>query len=413
MSQSLQNRNVVLGVTGGIAAYKSADLVRRLRDAGAEVRVVMTPAACEFVTPLTFQAVSGNPVHTSLLDEQAEAAMGHIELARWADVVLVAPATADFLAKLAQGRADDLLSTLCLATRAPLLVAPAMNSVMWENRATQDNVALLVRRGVRMLGPGVGDQACAETGYGRMLEPLELVEEVSRGFGPRVLDGVTVMITAGPTREHLDPVRFISNRSSGQMGYAMAAAARTAGADVLLVSGPVRLAVPEGVEYESVESAVEMHDAVMARIADVDIFIGVAAVADYRPVRPKPRKIKKDEARLDVSLERNPDILRDVASRPNGPFTVGFAAETHDLEANALDKLQRKRLDMIAANLVARGGLQDAVGFDASENALEVFWPGGQLSLERGPKTILAKQLVELIARQYRGQHPVRPRAVS
>jgi len=413
MSQSLQNRNVVLGVTGGIAAYKSADLVRRLREAGAEVRVVMTPAACEFVTPLTFQAVSGNPVHTSLLDEQAEAAMGHIELARWADVVLVGPATADFLAKLAQGRADDLLSTLCLATRAPLLVAPAMNSVMWENRATQDNVALLVRRGVRMLGPGVGDQACGETGYGRMLEPLELVEEVSRGFGPRVLDGVTVMITAGPTREHLDPVRFISNRSSGQMGYAMAAAARTAGADVLLVSGPVRLAVPEGVEYESVESAVEMHDAVMARIADVDIFIGVAAVADYRPVRPKPRKIKKDEARLDVSLERNPDILRDVASRPNGPFTVGFAAETHDLEANALDKLQRKRLDMIAANLVARGGLQDAVGFDASENALEVFWPGGQLSLERGPKTILAKQLVELIARQYRGQHPVRPRAVS
>ena len=413
MSQSLQNRNVVLGVTGGIAAYKSADLVRRLRDAGTEVRVVMTPAACEFVTPLTFQAVSGNPVHTSLLDEQAEAAMGHIELARWADVVLVGPATADFLAKLAQGRADDLLSTLCLATRAPLLVAPAMNSVMWENRATQDNVALLVRRGVRMLGPGVGDQACGETGYGRMLEPLELVEEVSRGFGPRVLDGVTVMITAGPTREHLDPVRFISNRSSGQMGYAMAAAAKTAGADVLLVSGPVRLAVPEGVEYESVESAVEMHDAVMARIAEVDIFIGVAAVADYRPVRPKPRKIKKDEARLDVSLERNPDILRDVASRPNGPFTVGFAAETHDLEANALDKLQRKRLDMIAANLVARGGLQDAVGFDASENALEVFWPGGQLSLERGPKTILAKQLVELIARQYRGQHPVRPRAVS
>lgn len=413
MTQTLQNRNVLLGVTGGIAAYKSADLVRRLRDAGADVRVVMTPAACEFVTPLTFQAVSGNPVHTSLLDEQAEAAMGHIELARWAHVVLVAPATADFLAKLAQGRADDLLSTLCLATRVPLLVAPAMNTVMWENTATRENCALLVRRGVRMLGPAAGDQACGETGYGRMLEPLELVEEVSAVFGPRVLDGVTVMITAGPTREHLDPVRFISNRSSGQMGYALAASAKAAGAHVLLVSGPVALTVPEGVEYHGVETAVEMHDAVMTRIGEADIFIAVAAVADYRPLSPAVRKIKKDEARMDVALERNPDILASVAARPNGPFTVGFAAETHDLEANALDKLERKRLDMIAANLVASDGPRDAVGFDASENALEVFWPGGQLSLERGPKTILAIQLVELIARQYRAQHPVRPRAVG
>src|SRR5690606_33172158 len=303
-----------LGVTGGIAAYKSADLTRRLQDVGAEVRVVMTPAATQFVAPLTFQALSGNPVHLDLLDLAAEAAMGHIELARWADLVLVAPASADFMARLAHGLADDLLTTLCLATDAPIVLAPAMNRLMWRNPATRDNVALLQRRGIRLLGPTAGSQACGEVGEGRMLEPLEIVQALSEeGAGQGRLAGRTVLVTAGPTYEAIDPVRFIGNRSSGRMGYAVAAAARRAGARVLLVSGPSQQSTPPGVERIDVTSAAEMYRAVMDRLGEIDIFIGAAAVADYRPAQAANAKIKKDAETLTLALERTEDILQAVA----------------------------------------------------------------------------------------------------
>jgi phosphopantothenoylcysteine decarboxylase/phosphopantothenate--cysteine ligase len=393
--------NILLGVTGGIAAYKSADIVRRLKQRDCAVRVVMTRGAREFMQPLTFQALSGNPVHCDLFDASAEAAMGHIELARWADLLLVAPATADFLARLTHGLADDLLTTLCLASKAPLLVAPAMNQQMWAGAATEDNITILRRRGVHLLGPGDGEQACGDVGAGRMLEPSEIVEAVARLIGPRLLDDLRILITAGPTQEAIDPVRFISNHSSGKMGYAVAAAAVEAGARVTLVSGPTLLSAPSGVEIVGVTSASEMHDGVMSRVSTQDIFIGAAAVADYRPVDIKAQKIKKTEASMLVTMEKTADILADVAALPSRPFTVGFAAETERLADHAIEKLQRKSLDLIAANRVGAA----TGGFGADFNELEVFWVGGHAQLKFAPKHEIARALIELVADRYHAQH--------
>jgi phosphopantothenoylcysteine decarboxylase/phosphopantothenate--cysteine ligase len=399
---TLTGKKVLLGVTGGIAAYKSPDLVRRLREQGAEVRVVLTASAGRFVTPLTFQAVSGHPVRSSLWDEAAEAAMGHIELARWADLVLVAPATADFLARLAAGMADDLLTTLCLATGAPITVVPAMNRLMWANPATRDNVRTLAARGVALLGPGTGDQACGETGAGRMLEPREIVAGLAVGAGTAEgpLAGRRVLITAGPTREALDPVRYLTNRSSGKMGYALAAAAARAGAEAVLVSGPVNLSPPPGVRTVHVETAAQMRDAVQAELADAAVFIGAAAVADYRPAHPAPQKLKKHAGEMVVELVRNPDILAEVAASVPRPFVVGFAAETQDVEANARLKLERKSLDLIAANKVGSD-----CGFDLDENSLVVLWDGGREDLGSGTKAELADRLIGLIVERMRAGH--------
>ena len=394
---SLAGRRVLLGVTGGIAAYKAADLVRRLREAGAEVRVVMTRGATEFVTPLTFQAVSGQPVHTELLDADAEAGMGHIELARWADVVLVAPATANFLAQLAQGRAEDLLSTVCVATRAPLFVAPAMNQGMWANEATRENVTRLEQRGVRVLGPGEGDQACGDTGPGRMLEPVELVAALGGARGG--LAGRHVLVTAGPTHEDIDPVRFIGNRSSGKMGYAVAEAARRAGARVTLVSGPVVLAAPDGVDCVRVRSAAEMHAAVMEHVADADVFIGVAAVADWTPVRAADGKLKKEHGPPRIELQATPDIIAEVAGRSPRPYMVGFAAETDAVAEHAAAKRAAKGLDMIAANRVGEPG----TGFGADDNELLLITREGPVELGKGSKRQLATELIARIAAQLPG----------
>lgn len=394
----LINKHILLGVTGGIAAYKSADLARRLRDAGAQVRVVMTRGATEFITPLTMQAVSGNPVHLHLLDPQAEAGMGHIELARWADAVLVAPASANFMAKLAHGLADDLLSTVCLACDAPIALAPAMNRQMWANSATQANRQTLEGRGVRLFGPGEGEQACGEVGLGRMTEPQHLVEMTAGLFALGSLSGKQVMVTAGPTREALDAVRYISNRSSGKMGYAIAAAAVEAGATVTLITGPVALPTPAHVTRVDVESAAQMYEAVMSRASQCDIFIGAAAVADYRPQHVAASKIKKTHADINLALERTPDILASVAALrsagQDAPFTVGFAAETDDLEAHAQAKRAAKALDMIAANWVGQPG----TGFDSDENALTLFWEGGGIQLPQSSKEKLARHLIAIIA---------------
>ena len=385
---------ILLGVTGGIAAYKSPDLVRRLRERGAEVQVVMTEGARQFVTPLTFQAVSGREVRDSLWDANAEAAMGHIELARWADAVLIAPATAEFIAKLAQGRADDLLTTLCLATASPVSVAPAMNQQMWANEATQANISTLRGRGVVVLGPGSGDQACGETGEGRMLEPAELAAAVLESLsGARPLAGCKVVVTAGPTRERIDPVRFISNRSSGKMGYAVAQAAREAGAEVILVSGPVALPAPAGVTRVNVESARQMLAAVQSALEGADIYIGAAAIADYEPASVSAQKIKKSSDTMTLSLVKAPDILASVAALERRPFVVGFAAETQDVEQNARAKLEGKRLDMIAANRVG-----DGIAFDQDENSLLLLWQGGREELATCGKLELARKLVARIA---------------
>lgn len=389
----LSGKHILLGVTGGIAAYKSAELVRQLRQQGAEVRVIMTAAAMEFVTPLTFQALSAHPVHTDLLDTGAEAAMGHIELARWADVLLIAPATADFIARLVSGRADDLLTAVCLACDAAVAVAPAMNRAMWGNPATVDNVLTLEKRGVRILGPAEGSQACGESGPGRMLEPAELVTAVTGLFNTGVLAGQRVLVTAGPTREAIDPVRYISNRSSGRMGFAVAAAAAEAGASVVLVSGPVSLATPARVRRIDVESAAGMHAAVMNEIVHSDIFISVAAVADYRPAITAQQKLKKTAATVSLELTRNPDILAEVAALPDAPFCVGFAAETQAIDSNAREKMRIKNIDMIAANAV---GQQQ--GFDQEDNALHVLWEQGEQQLALTGKAKLARQLVAIIA---------------
>ena len=399
----LPNRRIVLGVAGGIAAYKAADLVRRLRDRDFEVRVVMTAAAREFVAPLTFQALSSNPVHCDLLDEQAEAGMGHIELARWADLVLIAPATANVLARLAHGFADDLLTTVCLATTAPVVLAPAMNRQMWQAGATRANVLALRHRGVAMLGPGEGDQACGEVGPGRMLDPEEIAARVAARFGGGALEGVEVLVTAGPTREALDPVRFLTNHSTGKMGYAVAVAAVEEGARVSLVSGPTTLPAPSGIDRIEVTSAEEMYAEVMARAARCDVFIAAAAVADYRPARCAERKIKKGDGPAVLDLVRTPDILAAVAAMDDRPFTVGFAAETEALEARAKDKLERKGLDMIAANRV---GLPDR-GFASERNALRVLWrDGGSRELGLAPKAELARSLMGLVAERYRAERP-------
>jgi phosphopantothenoylcysteine decarboxylase/phosphopantothenate--cysteine ligase len=391
--------NIVLGITGGIAAYKAPDLVRRLRERGAEVQIVMTASAEEFVTATALQAVSGRPIRSNLWDKEAEAAMSHIELARWADIVLIAPATAEVMARIVSGAAPDLLTTICLATEAPIALAPAMNHVMWNNPATQSNRDVLEQRGIHILGPGTGSQACGETGAGRMLEPETIAATVcglSVGKGKGLLEGKSVIVTAGPTREPIDPVRYITNRSSGKMGYAIARAAAAQGANVVLISGPVSLPAPPGMEVHLVNTAQEMYDATHEHIANADIFVAAAAVADYRPAKTEKQKIKKDNETSNIDLVRCPDILTSVAALHMPPFTVGFAAETEKVEDHARSKLEKKKLDMIVANQVG-----DDRGFDHDENALNVLWQNGTKEFPKAAKAELARDLIELIAERY------------
>jgi phosphopantothenoylcysteine decarboxylase / phosphopantothenate---cysteine ligase len=391
---NVENKRIALIVSGGIAAYKALELVRCLRDGGAAVRVVMTAAAQQFVGQLSFQALSGEPVHTDLLDPAAEAAMGHIEIARWADAVVVAPATADFLARLRAGVANDLATTICLATTAPVLLAPSMNQQMWQNIATKDNVATLIDRGFRRVGPDSGAQACGEFGPGRMAEPVAIAAALADLFTTRTLSGRRVLITAGPTQEAIDPVRYLSNRSTGKMGFALAQAALEAGAEVIIIHGPVSLSPPACAVAIAVVSADEMYDAVMDQIENIDIFIGCAAVSDYRIESPATQKRKKNDASLSLTLTPTRDILSSVTARSTPPFVVGFAAETENLLEHALSKLERKSLDMIAANQVGVKGL----GFESSDNELHVLWKGGQKHLAKAPKEVVARQLVGLIA---------------
>ncbi|SPZ44078.1 DNA/pantothenate metabolism flavoprotein [Plesiomonas shigelloides] len=397
---ALTNKRVLLGISGGIAAYKCVELVRRLREQGAEVRVVMTAAAKAFITPLTLQAVSGHPVADDLLDPAAESSMGHIQLAKWADLVLLAPATADLMARMAAGMGNDLLTTLCLATNAPLAIAPAMNQQMYQAQVTQENIAKLAARGALIWGPAEGAQACGDVGPGRMLEPAELCQRVSQHFAQQQdLAGIAVLITAGPTREALDPVRFISNHSSGKMGYAIAAAAAARGATVTLVSGPVNLPTPAGVKRLDVESALQMQSAVMTEVTHHQIFIACAAVADYRAACVAPEKIKKAGDEISLTLVKNPDIVAGVgAMTTQRPFVVGFAAETQNVEQYARDKLARKNLDLICANDVSLPGQ----GFNADQNALHLFWKDGQHSLALDSKAALGQQLMDNIVRLYR-----------
>lgn len=397
---ALTNKRVLLGISGGIAAYKCVELVRRLREQGAEVRVVMTAAAKAFITPLTLQAVSGHPVADDLLDPAAESSMGHIQLAKWADLVLLAPATADLMARMAAGMGNDLLTTLCLATNAPLAIAPAMNQQMYQAQVTQENIAKLAARGALIWGPAEGAQACGDIGPGRMLEPAELCQRVSQHFAQQQdLAGIAVLITAGPTREALDPVRFISNHSSGKMGYAIAAAAAARGATVTLVSGPVNLPTPAGVKRIDVESALQMQSAVMTEVTHHQIFIACAAVADYRAASVAPEKIKKAGDEISLTLVKNPDIVAGVgAMTTQRPFVVGFAAETQNVEQYARDKLARKNLDLICANDVSLPGQ----GFNADQNALHLFWKDGQHSLALDSKAALGQQLMDNIVRLYR-----------
>lgn len=388
----IKGKRILLGLSGGIAAYKAAELTRLLTQAGVEVRVVMTEAACRFVTPVTMQALSGNPVHTDLWDASVPNNMAHIELSRGCDAIVVAPASADLLAKLALGLCDDLLSTLCLARECPLLVAPAMNLQMWSNPATQRNLQQLRADGVAILGPASGDQACGETGMGRMLEAEEIFEEIDAAFQPRLLAGRRVLVTAGPTFEPIDTVRGITNISSGKMGYAVARAARDAGATVTLVSGPTALAPPRGLERIDVSSAQEMFDAVMARVAKADVFIGVAAVADYRPKEAKRHKLKKSTSDMALQLQPNPDILGTVAARKKPPFCIGFAAETENLEAYADAKRRRKKVPLLAANLAQHA-------FGADDNQLILFDDRGRHELPRAPKIVLARALIAHLAK--------------
>ena len=400
MQQTLANKRILLGISGGIAAYKSADLVRRLKERGAQVRVILTDAAQHFITPLTLQALSGNPVSTSLLDPAAEAAMGHIELAKWADIMLIAPASADVIARMAHGLANDLLTTCVLATVAPVAIAPAMNQQMYKNIATQQNLAKLSSYNFYIYGPGVGDQACGDTGAGRMLEPLQLVSALEEHFlAEQQLNNIKITITAGPTREAIDPVRYISNHSSGKMGFALAAAAAAMGAEVTLISGPVQLATPAGVKRIDVTSAQQMHDAALAQAVNSDIFIGCAAVADYRVAQVAGEKMKKQgNAALELKLVQNPDIIASVAAlAQNRPFTVGFAAETQNVLQYAKDKLARKKLDLICANDVAKA----EHGFNSDNNAVTLIWQDGELALPAQAKTSLAKAILQHIHRQY------------
>ena len=394
---SLKNRRILLGITGGIAAYKAAELTRRLQDQGCDVRVIMTRSATEFITPLTMQALSTHPVHLDLLNPDTESVMGHIELARWADLILIAPASANFIARFASGQGDDLLTTVCLAAQCPVAVAPAMNQAMWSKPATQTNSATLLQRGVHILGPDDGIQACGETGAGRLMDVDQLIFRVSELFNTGRMQGKTVMITAGPTREAIDPVRYISNHSSGKQGYALAAAAADAGAQVILISGPTHLPVPDRVELIKVISAQDMHEAVQARIALTDVFIGVAAVADYRPKLVQQHKIKKDQnghRTLTLELVENPDVIAEVAMRTDKPFTIGFAAETEHVEAYARKKLIDKNLDMIVANNVANTD----IGFNSDGNAITVYFQDRAVDLPMMSKRALSEHLVELIS---------------
>ncbi|WP_419534016.1 bifunctional phosphopantothenoylcysteine decarboxylase/phosphopantothenate--cysteine ligase CoaBC [Endozoicomonas sp.] len=400
--QQLSNKRIVLGVTGGIAAYKSAELIRLLTKLGADVRVVMTSAACEFITPLTLQALSHNPVHLDLLDTKAEAAMGHIELARWADVVLVAPATADFIARLAGGHADDLLTTLCLATSAPICLAPAMNQGMWRDSVTQQNCEELLERNISLFGPSDGSQACGDIGPGRMLDPELIVEKTSELFTHDILTGLNVLITAGGTREDIDPVRYISNHSSGKMGFAIAEAAVASGATVTLVSGPVNLDTPDRVKRVDVVSARDMHQAVHDQIEGVDIFIGCAAVSDYRPSEIAKEKIKKDPENgsetLEIKLVRNPDIIASVTGLDTPPFVVGFAAETHNVLGYAADKMRRKKMNLVVANDV---GDRD-IGFSSDSNEVTVIGEELEEPLPRASKKVVSHKLLQIVARRFR-----------
>ncbi|OEE90302.1 bifunctional phosphopantothenoylcysteine decarboxylase/phosphopantothenate--cysteine ligase CoaBC [Vibrio crassostreae] len=394
--QGLAGKKILLGISGGIAAYKCAELTRRLIERGAQVQVVMTNAAKEFITPLTMQAVSGRPVSDSLLDPAAEASMGHIELAKWADLVLLAPATADLIARMTAGMGNDLLTTLVLATDAPVAVSPAMNQQMYSHPATQENIATLKRRGCEIWGPAAGEQACGDVGMGRMLEPMQLVHRCEDFFQPKPLAGRSVLITAGPTREAIDPVRYITNHSSGKMGYALAEAAAKQGATVTLISGPVSLATPNKVNRIDVDSAQQMFDAVTANASQHDIFISCAAVADYRPETIADQKLKKVDGKDDMTIQmvKNPDIVASVASMTEGrPFTVGFAAETQDVEKYARGKLERKNLDMICANDVSVEGQ----GFNSSSNELHLYWKDGDKSLPLDSKDTLGFQILDQI----------------
>ncbi len=394
---SLANKQIVLGVTGGIAAYKSADLIRRLQDAGANVRVVMTAAAQEFITPLTLQALSGNPVHTLMLDSSAEAGMGHIQLARWADLVLVAPASANFIARLAQGQGDDLLTTICLATASIIAIAPAMNQGMWLNASTQANVTTLRGRKACVFGPASGGQACGDVGPGRMLEAIEIVDAASRLFQNGLLAGRKVVITAGPTREAIDPVRYISNHSSGKMGYALAQAAMEAGAKTVLISGPTQLTPPERVECISVTTAEEMLEISLAQSVGCDIFIAAAAVADYRVAHIATQKIKKVGAdSLTLTLVKNPDIVATIAALTTKPFTVGFAAESENLLGYARQKLKQKNLDLIIANDISRAD----IGFNSEDNAVCVIDAFQSYELAKRSKQQLSRDLIEILAQK-------------
>lgn len=398
---NLRHKRIVLGITGGIAAYKSIELIRLLRKVNAEVRVVLTPVATEFVTPLTLQAISGNPVSQSLLDPQAERSMGHIELAKWADIILIAPASADFIARLTVGMANDLLSTLCLATASPILLAPAMNQQMYANAATQQNLSILQQRGVQFIGPNVGEQACGDMGAGRMSEPQEIFTALEQYFSQQQdLEGLTVAITAGPTQEAIDPVRYISNYSSGKMGFAIADAFAKRGAQVTLIAGPVNLATPNNVQRIDVTTAQEMWQQALQSAVQNQIFIGCAAVADYRVAEVAKQKIKKtaDSDELTLKLVKNPDIIADVAGlTDNRPFVVGFAAETQNVAQYAQDKLHRKNLDMICANDVSEGK-----AFGQDQNVLQLFWQGGNKSLPLNHKNELARLLVNKIVTRFR-----------
>lgn len=392
--QTLAGKKILLGISGGIAAYKCAELTRRLIERGAQVQVVMTKAAKEFITPLTMQAVSGRPVSDSLLDPAAEASMGHIELAKWADLVLLAPATADLIARMSAGMGNDLLTTLVLATDSPVAVSPAMNQQMYRNIATQENISTLARRGMHIWGPAAGEQACGDVGPGRMLEPMQLVHLCEQFFQPKLLEGKSILITAGPTREAIDPVRYITNHSSGKMGYALASAAAQMGAKVTLVSGPVSLNTPVGVERINVSSAQEMHEAVMTHANKHDAFISCAAVADYRPQTIASQKLKKteDNDEMVINMVKNPDIVASVAAMTEKrPFTVGFAAETNDVETYARGKLTKKNLDMICANDVSVAGQ----GFNSNDNAITLYWPEGELALALESKEALSFKILE------------------
>ncbi len=396
----LQNKKIILGISGGIAAYKCAELTRRLTEQGAQVRVVMTSAAKAFITPLTMQAVSGNPVSDDLLDPAAEAAMGHIELAKWADLILITPASADLMARLAQGMANDLLTTLCLASAAPTVISPAMNQQMWAAPATQRNLEQLKKDGRFIIGPGVGEQACGDVGAGRMLEPAQIIEYLPAFFLPQVLQGTKVVITAGPTQEAIDPVRYISNHSSGKMGYALAQAASWLGAQVTLVSGPTNLVPPQNCECIAIKSTEQMLSACQQVSQQANIFIACAAVADYKAASIESHKIKKTQHQLNLQLTKNPDILATIAQQVDKPFSVGFAAETQDVARYAKDKMQRKNLDMIIANDVSN----QQIGFNSEQNAVTVYWPDGELDFAAEDKSTLAIKLLQLIAKQYTQQ---------